>query len=229
MSAESNASKVGLFCIIYFLGLASHCPTLDNCPFSMSLWEALFGRTVTPAERLRQHLRSLQRAQRELERERTKLEAQEKKLTADIRRNARQGQMAACKVMARDLVRTRRSIHKFYQMSTQLQAVGLRMQTLRSTQQMAETMRGASRALGTMNKSMNIMAVQKILQEFERESGAMDMKDEIMNDTVEDAIGIDDDPMSEGVGEDSESDAILREVFDEIGLNMHQQVREHIR
>ena len=94
---------------------------------------------------------------------------------------------------------------------------------------MAETMRGASRALGTMNKSMNIVAVQKILQEFERESGAMDMKDEIMNDTVEDAIGIDDDPMSEGVGEDSESDAILREVFDEIGLNMHQQVREHIR
>lgn len=195
----------------------------------MTWWEALFGRTVTPAERLRQHLRSLQRAQRELERERTKLETQEKKLTADIRRNARQGQMAACKVMARDLVRTRRSIHKFYQMSTQLQAVGLRMQTLRSTQQMAETMRGASRALGTMNKSMNIVAVQKILQEFERESGAMDMKDEIMNDTVEDAIGIDEDPMSEGVGEDSESDAILREVFDEIGLDMHQQVREHIQ
>ena len=50
----------------------------------MTWWEALFGRTVTPAERLRQHLRSLQRAQRELERERTKLEAQEKKLTADI-------------------------------------------------------------------------------------------------------------------------------------------------
>ena len=47
--------------------------------------------------------------------------------------------------MARDLVRTRRNIHKFYQMSTQLQAVGLRMQTLRSTQQMAEAMRGASR------------------------------------------------------------------------------------
>lgn len=111
----------------------------------MPLWEALFGRSVTPAERLRQHLRSLQRAQRELERERVKLEAQEKKLVTDIKRHARRGQMPACKVMARDLVRTRRNIHKFYQMSTQLQAVGLRMQTLRSTQQMAEAMRGASR------------------------------------------------------------------------------------
>lgn len=192
----------------------------------MPLWEALFGRSVTPAERLRQHLRSLQRAQRELERERVKLEAQEKKLVTDIKRHARQGQMPACKVMARDLVRTRRNIHKFYQMSTQLQAVGLRMQTLRSTQQMAEAMRGASRTLGSMNKSMNIMAVQKILQEFERESTSMDMKDEIMNDTVEDAIGTQEDEMGEGIGEGEESDAILREVLDEIGLDMHQQLRQ---
>ena len=51
----------------------------------------------------------------------------------------------ACKVMARDLVRTRRNIHKFYQMSTQLQAVALRMQTLRSTQQMGDAMRGATK------------------------------------------------------------------------------------
>lgn len=47
--------------------------------------------------------------------------------------------------MAKDLVRMRRNIHKYYQMSTQLQAVALRMQTLRSTQQMAEAMRGASK------------------------------------------------------------------------------------
>jgi len=47
--------------------------------------------------------------------------------------------------MAKDLVRTRRYVQKFYQMRTQLQAVGLRIQTLRSNQQMAEAMRGASR------------------------------------------------------------------------------------
>ena len=42
--------------------------------------DTLFGRSKTPAEKLREHQRSLQRAQRELDRERTKLEAQEKKL-----------------------------------------------------------------------------------------------------------------------------------------------------
>ncbi|WFD30664.1 battenin CLN3 protein [Malassezia sp. CBS 17886] len=193
----------------------------------MPILEALFGRTTTPAERLRQHLRSLQRARKDLERERSKLEGQEKSLVADIKRNARQGQLAACKVMARDLVRTRQNIHKFYQMSTQLQAVALRMQTLRSTQQMAEAMRGASKALGSMNRSMNIMAMQRILQEFERESGAMDMKDEILNDTIEDSMGnAEDDAMGEGIGEGEQSDAILREVLDEIGIDVSQKAAE---
>ena len=36
----------------------------------------IFGKRLTPAERLRQHQRTLQKAQRELDRERTKLEAQ---------------------------------------------------------------------------------------------------------------------------------------------------------
>lgn len=112
---------------------------------NMNIIDSLFGRAKSPAERLRQHQRTLQKAQRELDRERTKLEQQEKKLTQDIKKSARAGQMPACKVMAKDLVRTRRHIHKFYQMKTQLQAVSLRIQTLRSNQQMAEAMKGATR------------------------------------------------------------------------------------
>jgi hypothetical protein len=55
--------------------------------------ETLFGRTVTPAERLRQHQRSLTKAQRELDRERTKLEQSEKKLIMDIKKSAKAGQL----------------------------------------------------------------------------------------------------------------------------------------
>lgn len=48
-------------------------------------------------------------------------------------------------MMAKDLVRTRRYISKFYAMKTQLQAVSLRLQTLRSNEQMAQAMKGATR------------------------------------------------------------------------------------
>ena len=55
--------------------------------------DTLFGRSLTPAERLRQHQRSLDKAQRELEREKSKLEAQEKKTMAEIKKNAKSGNM----------------------------------------------------------------------------------------------------------------------------------------
>ncbi|KAI9610648.1 hypothetical protein H4Q26_006795 [Puccinia striiformis f. sp. tritici PST-130] len=43
----------------------------------MNIIEAVFGRYKSPAERMREHQRSLQKATRELDRERTKLESQE--------------------------------------------------------------------------------------------------------------------------------------------------------
>ena len=67
----------------------------EHASSSPSAQESLFGRAKTPAERLRQHQRSLQKAQRELERERTKLEQQEKKLISDIKVSARKGQIVS--------------------------------------------------------------------------------------------------------------------------------------
>ncbi|KAI9446848.1 vacuolar sorting protein DID4 [Lactarius indigo] len=186
----------------------------------MNIVEALFGRTVTPAERLRQHQRALAKAQRELDRERTKLEQSEKKLVMDIKKSAKAGQLNACKVMAKDLVRTRRYVQKFYQMRTQLQAVGLRIQTLRSNQQMTDAMRGATRAMKSMNRGLNLPQIQRIMNEFERESATMDMKEEMMSDAVDDVM---DDDLED---EEEEGDKILKQVLDEIGVGISQQLAD---
>jgi charged multivesicular body protein 2A len=127
--------------------------------------------------------------------------------------------MNACKVMAKDLVRTRRYVQKFYQMRTQLQAVGLRIQTLRSNQQMAEAMRGATRAMGAMNRGLNLPGIQRIMNEFEKESAMMDMKEELMSEAV-------DDVMDEEEDEEEEGDKILKEVLDEIGVGLSQQLTD---
>ncbi|GAA5948611.1 hypothetical protein JCM3765_004943 [Sporobolomyces pararoseus] len=188
----------------------------------MNVFESLFGRSKTPAERLRQHQRSLQKAQRELDRERSKLEQQEKKLVLDIKNGARKGEIGSCKVMAKDLVRTRRYISKFYTMKTQLQAVSLRLQSLRSNQQMAEAMKGATKAMGLMSRQMNLPQITKILQDFERESEMMDMKEEMMGDAIDDTM----EDNEEGEGEEEEGNKILEEVLAEIGVSVGQQLGE---
>jgi hypothetical protein len=75
---------------------------------ALQILEWAFGKRVTPAERLRKNQRLLDKAIRELDQQRVKLEKQEKTLVAQIRQSAQKGQMGACKVQAKDLVRTRR-------------------------------------------------------------------------------------------------------------------------
>lgn len=67
-------------------------------------------------EVLRENKRMINRAVRELEREKVGLEREEKRLTMEIKKAARENQMSAVRVMAKDLVRTRQHITKFIEM-----------------------------------------------------------------------------------------------------------------
>lgn len=69
--------------------------------------------------------------------------------------------------------------------------------------------------LGSMNRQMNLPALQRIAMEFERENEVMDERQEMMDDAVDEATGLED---------EEESDDIVKEVLDEIGVNLSQEV-----
>lgn len=101
--------------------------------------------------------------------------------------------------MAKDLVKLRRSVDKMAKMKTQLQAVNLRLQTLKSQSAMASAMKGVTqvcrfplvwhtnhqKALVSMNRKIDLPAMQKIMMEFERQTDIMEAKEEIIADTSE--------------------------------------------
>ncbi|XP_059172167.1 charged multivesicular body protein 2a [Physella acuta] len=178
--------------------------------------EFLFGRKKTPDEMLRQNQRALTKAMRDLDRERQKMEQQEKKVIADIRKMAKQGQMDAVKIMAKDLVRTRRYVKKFISLRANIQAVSLKIQTLKANNTMAQAMKGVTKAMATMNKQLKLPQIQKIMMEFEKQSEIMDMKEEMMSDAIDDALGDEDD--------EEESDAIVAQVLDELGLQLADEM-----
>jgi len=176
----------------------------------------LFGRKMTPDEMLRKNKRALDKAMRELDREKAKMEQQEKKIIMEIKKNAKQGQMDAVKVMAKDLVRTRRQCKKFMIMRANIQAVSLKIQTLKSQNAMAMAMKDVTKAMQKMNKQMKLPEIQKIMMEFEKQTELMDMKEEMMSDAIDDAMGDEDD--------EEESDAIVTQVLDELGLQLTDQL-----
>lgn len=176
----------------------------------------LFGRRMTPDEQLKKNQRALNKAIRELDRERAKMEQQEKKIIADIKKMAKAGQMDAVKIMAKDLVRTRRYVKKFMLMRANIQAVSLKIQTLKSQNAMGQAMKGVTKAMMNMNKQMKLPEIQKIMQEFEKQSEIMDMKEEMMSDVIDDVLGDEDD--------EEEGDAIVTQVLDELGLQLTDQM-----
>lgn len=60
----------------------------------------------------------------------------------------------AVRIMAKDLVRTRRYVRKFVLMRANIQAVSLKIQTLKSNNSMAQAMKGVTKAMGTMNRQV---------------------------------------------------------------------------
>lgn len=182
-------------------------PTLTDAKM-----EWLFGRKKTPQEMLRENQRLLKKSMRELDREKTTLERQETKLMSDIKKTAKEGQMESVRIMCKDLVRTRKHKQKMMMMKTQIQAVSLKIQTLKSVDTMANAMKGVAKAMGKMNKTMNIPELQKTMAEFEKQSEIMDMKQEMLDDAVDEA-------MDDG-DEEEETELEVNKVMDELGLSI---------
>jgi charged multivesicular body protein 2A len=100
-------------------------------------------------------------------------------------------------------------------MRTQLQAISLRIQTVRSNEQMMQAMKGATSLLGSMNRSMNLPALQRIAMEFERENDIMDQRQEMMDDAIDDVTGLED---------EEEEDEVVNQILDELGIDLGQAV-----
>ena len=117
-----------------------HIPRIVHVPLyqfptdglvAVQVLEWAFGKRLTPAERLRKNIRLLDKAIREIDQVRNKLEKQEKTLLSQIKQSAQKGQIGACKIQAKDLIRTRNYVEKFYGLRSQLQQISLRLQVFR--------------------------------------------------------------------------------------------------
>ena len=79
-----------------------------------------------------------------------------------------------------------------------------------------QSMKGATSLLGSMNRQMNLPALQRIAMEFEKENDVMDQRQEMMDDAIDDVTGLED---------EEEGEEVVKEVLDEIGVDLGQSVR----
>ncbi|KAI9102893.1 hypothetical protein K1719_023332 [Acacia pycnantha] len=81
---------------------------------------------------------------------------------------------------------------------------------------MGEAMKGVTKAMGQMNRQMNLPSLQSIMQEFERQNEKMELTSEVMGDTIDDVLEDDE--------EEEEKEELVNQVLDEIGININSEL-----
>ncbi|OAY34619.1 hypothetical protein MANES_12G034200v8 [Manihot esculenta] len=151
-----------------------------------------------------------------IEKEIAALQSEEKKLVAEIKRTAKTGNEAATKILARQLVRLRQQIANLQGSRAQMRGIATHTQAMHAHSSVAVGLKGATKAMTSMNKQMAPAKQAKVIREFQKQSAQMDMTTEMMSEAIDDAL--DDDEAEE------ETDELTNQVLDEIGVDVVSQL-----
>ncbi|KAK2908953.1 hypothetical protein QQF64_001032 [Cirrhinus molitorella] len=161
---------------------------------------------------IKEQNKELRGTQRQITRDRTALERQEKQLEMEIKKMAKTGNRDACKVLAKQLVQVRKQKTRTYAVSSKVTSMSTQTKLMNSQMKMAGAMASTTKTMQAVNKKMDPKKTMQTMQNFQKETAKMDMTEEMMNDTL--------DEIFEDSGDEEESQDIVNQVLDEIGIEI---------
>ncbi|XP_022920596.1 charged multivesicular body protein 2b [Onthophagus taurus] len=156
--------------------------------------------------------RQLRKTGRDLERDKRELEREEKKIELEIKRLAAAGNKEGCAILAKQLIQLRKQKTRVFAMNSKIQGVGIQSKNMQANVKLANTMGLASKTMADMNNVLNPAQVGAMANSFSKENMKMEMTEEMINDTFDDILNESDD--------EEQSDAIVNQVLDEIGIEI---------
>ncbi|XP_072162159.1 charged multivesicular body protein 2b-B [Bemisia tabaci] len=172
----------------------------------------IFGKPPTIKDLTRENDKAVRKAGREIEKDRRVLEREEKKLEAEIKKAAKENDKDACTILAKQLVALRKQKTRSYAANTKLQSVGNQTKLMGANMKLAETMSTTSKSMQKMNNILKPEQVMGEMNAFSQAVTKMNMTDDMINDTLNDIL--------DESGDEEESDAIVNQVLDEIGIEI---------
>ena len=168
---------------------------------------ALFGEPPSARDQVRQHRRTIDKAIRTLERERLRASEGAKQHAPKVRAAVMRGETAQARVFAKETVRARRQVEQLDGMKQRLSGLSVRIQTIGATQTLGTVMQGVTKAVKAMGEDIGTAAVAQTMKTFERELASLDMADEMLGDTLDDAL--------DTLEDDEGADELVNQILDE--------------
>ncbi|EKE42235.1 hypothetical protein ENUP19_0061G0134 [Entamoeba nuttalli] len=171
----------------------------------------------TPQEIVREQKLNISKSIREITRESKRLEREEVRLTNEIRKMARLGRTNTVKVMAADLVKTKKQIDKLQVVIAQLNSTKMKLTEMSSMVAVTEAMNGVTNAMRKVNEATKLPAMQKVMNDFEKQNAELGIKNTMVSDMVNEGY--------EGDDIEEETELEVDKVLTEIGLDVENGLK----
>ncbi|XP_060169624.1 vacuolar protein sorting-associated protein 24 homolog 1-like [Lycium barbarum] len=165
--------------------------------------------------RLRQECRNIERQIRDIQRE-------EKNVQKAIKEAAKRNDMGSAKSLAKEIVRSHRTVNRLYENKAQLNSISMH---LGESVAIARTVGHLSKSAEVMKLVNNLMKAPEVamtMQEFSKEMTKAGVMEEMVNDAVDSALDSED--MEEEIEE--EVDKVLTAIAGETTAQLPQAVRK---
>ena len=119
-------------------------------------------------------------------------------------------------MLARDIVRMHGQIEKMSEFCGQLKAVGLRISSISTLNELSNAMEEAGKAITAVSGKLDATKLADLAKNLSKEDAKLDMKQDMMQDILE-GIG-------EGMDDPAEQERIYKQVLEEVGIEVSSEV-----
>jgi len=177
---------------------------------------SLFGKKPTTEEVVKKWKRELRKEDRELDKTIRSIEVEEQKLKRSIKELAKKGDKASAKVLAKEIVQSRKAKERIYKSKAQLNSVSMQLSTSLSMMKVAGVMQKSTQIMGIMNNLVKLPQINQVMMSMAREMEKAGLIEEVMEDVMDNDAEL-----------DEQADEELDKVVEEITLGIKTAATAH--
>eukprot|EP00668_Euglena_longa_P032395 GGOE01041711.1.p1 GENE.GGOE01041711.1~~GGOE01041711.1.p1 ORF type:complete len:216 (+),score=91.41 GGOE01041711.1:102-749(+) len=167
----------------------------------------LFGKPVDPQEQARQWRLKLKAEDRTLDRQIRNITQEEAKVTKGLREAAKKNEEPVVRILAKELVRSRKAKNRLFTSKAQINSVRLQLEQTHAQAKMVGALQKNAEILALMNRLVRVEEVRETMMSLSKEMTKAGLIDEMVAETME---SLDDEDLEE------EADAEVAKVIDEV-------------
>ncbi|KAJ2757082.1 Vacuolar protein-sorting-associated protein 24 [Coemansia aciculifera] len=180
------------------------------------MFAALFAKPLTPDQMVRKWRSGIRAQERELDRQLRGIETEESKVRLKIKQLAKKNDSSSCRLLAKELVRSRKQKNRIHTSKAQLNSIVMELQRQVALLKVAGSLQKSTQVMRSVNQLMRVPQLQMTLMEMSKEM----MKAGVIEEMTEDMFDALDDEDLEDEAED-EVMKVLAEITDgQMGLSV---------